>query len=776
VKLVMAKRGGGMGMGGRGGGMQFGKIGLKLDRMNLHALADRQNEEGVEEEDKQAGSFGSFGKKAPPPKPASKPMSDIRNEVDDGATEADSQKEDGEKRPEEEDSMMKVMGFGSFSSTHKSNSTGHEKSAKLRMEEESKRRAMRFDVDTMFKSAAASAQQRNMEANLKLEEEGRAGLQGRKSSFIVPAGEKEKKKEVESGEADSDEEDSDDDAVGPMPPPSAPIEKTKKSNKSQEGDDSEDDDDDEDDDEEGGGEDDPVNRLPWTHEIQLRHGEKAITSLALDPGGARVLSGGIDYELKFWDFAGMDPSLRSFRGKKPVESHAINDLKYSASGDKILVCGNLAQYKVLGRDGDELFESVKGDMYVLDQSRNKGHTARINAGCWHPKIKEEFMTCADDGTMRLWLMENQGKKSKSVIKTKNRKSGLKCHPTSCTYSRDGLLCCGACNDGSIQMWDHRKHFVNTALQLNDAHGFGEPITGVQFGYDNRMLATRSNDSTLKLWDIRNFKKAVNVAEDLYSRYAQTDVEFSPDDRLVVTGTSCDKGEEGGKLIFFDKTTFQRAFEMTPTKSHVIRCTWHPKLNQILVGGGDGVVRVFYDPRKSVRGAMLCIVKKRTEAKQSNWLATQRIITPYALPMFKEDKRRQSTTYRQMIKDRKDPKKSHNPDPPMEHKGTGGLVAAGGSTLHSWMAKQIAVKNKDDHIDPRERILRHAEESKNNPYWISPAYKKTQPVPIFRETDPDEPAEKRSKTVANLAGITGAGGYPAQKPERQTKPTSQLGQH
>ena len=83
--------------------------------------------------------------------------------------------------------------------------------------------------------------------------------------------------------------------------------------------------------------------------------------------------------------------------------------------------------------------------------------------------------------------------------------------------RDGLLCCGACNDGSIQMWDHRKNFVNTALQLNDAHGFGEPITGVQFGYDNRMLATRSNDGTLKLWDIRNFKKAVNVAEDLYSR-------------------------------------------------------------------------------------------------------------------------------------------------------------------------------------------------------------------------------------------------------------------
>ena len=58
MKLVMAKRGGGMGMGGRGGGMQFGKIGLKLDRMNLHALAERQNEEVVEEVGRISVSIG----------------------------------------------------------------------------------------------------------------------------------------------------------------------------------------------------------------------------------------------------------------------------------------------------------------------------------------------------------------------------------------------------------------------------------------------------------------------------------------------------------------------------------------------------------------------------------------------------------------------------------------------------------------------------------------------------------------------------------------------
>ena len=60
-----------------------------------------------------------------------------------------------------------------------------------------------------------------------------------------------------------------------------------------------------------------------------------------------------------------------------------------------------------------------------------------------------------------------------------------------------------------------------------------------------------------------------------------------------------------------------------------------------------------------------------------------------------------------------------------------------------MSLQISIKNKDDHIDPRERILRHAKESEDNPYWISPAYKRTQPKPVWHEGD--APPEKLTKT-------------------------------
>ena len=251
------------------------------------------------------------------------------------------------------------------------------------------------------------------------------------------------------------------------------------------------------------------------------------------------------------------------------------------------------------------------------------------------------------------------------------------------------------------------------------------------------------DETLKLWDVRYFKNPVKSTGDLFSRFDNTECCFSPDDRMIITGTSMGKNEKAGRLIFFNRDTFEKVTDIEIENAHVIRSRWHPKLNQLLVGSGDGVVRVYYDPEKSVNGAKLCTIRKKSRAKVNSYVTSQHIITPYSLPMFRED--RQRSTKRQEEKARKDPIKSKRPDLPLGMKGTGGRVTSGGSTLHSWMAKQISVKNKDDHIDPRERILRHAEESTKNPYWISPAYTKTQPEPVFQEHKEDEPPEKKTRT-------------------------------
>jgi hypothetical protein len=53
-------------------------------------------------------------------------------------------------------------------------------------------------------------------------------------------------------------------------------------------------------------------------------------------------------------------------------------------------------------------------------------------------------------------------------------------------------------------------------------------------YETNFL--RSNDETMKLWDIRSFKRYVNMADGLFSRFDQTDCSFSPDNRMVITGS------------------------------------------------------------------------------------------------------------------------------------------------------------------------------------------------------------------------------------------------
>lgn len=483
-------------------------------------------------------------------------------------------------------------------------------------------------------------------------------------------------------------------------------------------------------------------RIPNTHEVEMLHGNKAVVAVAVDPSGARLATGSIDYDVSFWDFAGMDSSIRSFRTLQPCENHPIKALQYSATGDSILVVSGSAQAKVLDRDGFEVLECVKGDQYITDMARTKGHTAALNSGCWHPQIREEFMTCSQDGTMRLWLTDNP-KQHKAVIKPRQQ-GGLKVSPTSCVFSRDGNTVACGCFDGSIQMWDHRKNFVNTTALLRDAHQKQSEITSIAHSYLSSYLASRGNDDTLKLWDLRNFKKPLHVFENLFSRYEQTDCGFSPDDTMVFTGVSLQKGQDVGRLLFFDTKTFKLVTKIAVTRSHVIKAVWHAKLNQIFVGCGNGVVKCYYDDKRSLRGAKLCVVKSHRKKLSVEVVSSQQIITPHALPLFRQEKLR--TSKKKMEKERLDPVKSHRPDLPITS-GQGGRVAASGSTLSSFVIRNLGLsKRVNDEQDPREAILKYAKEAEENPFWVTPAYKRNQPTPIFQNDGGDGPSEtKKSKT-------------------------------
>lgn len=548
-------------------------------------------------------------------------------------------------------------------------------------------------------------------------------------------------------ESENDGDDDDEDLIGPPVPKDFLQTEENKISKIKISDSRNVDDDDDDGDEADSDDDntDISSAIPVDDEVSIIHGTKAVVALAVDPAGARLASGSVDYEVKFWDFAGMDSSLQSFRTMNPCGNHPIKALQYSSTGDTVLVVSGMSQAKVLDRDGHEVLECVKGDQYVADMARTKGHTAPLTSGCWHPRQKDEFLTSSEDSTCRLWDLKKPFTQ-KNVIKCRAQ-NGLKTIPTTCAYSRDGNLVACACMDGSIQMWDHRKMFVNTALLLRNAHEPGTETSCIAFSYLGSLIVTRGCDDTLKLWDIRSFKKPVNIVSNIYSRYGTTDCAFSPDDTIIVTGESLKRGETNGKMLFYDTKTLNKIKEVVVTDSHVIRTVWHPRLQQIFVGCGNGIVKVYYNETRSIRGAKLCAVKMRKKTKQVEVVAAQQIITPHALPMFRQEKPK--STRKKMEKERLDPVKSHRPDLPIKS-GQGGRVATSGSTLSSYVIRNLGLSKKiEDDQDPREAILRYAKEAEENPYWIAPAYSKTQPKTIFQseggegETT-EEPPNKKTK--------------------------------
>jgi len=472
--------------------------------------------------------------------------------------------------------------------------------------------------------------------------------------------------------------------------------------------------------------------IPATHEIRLDHGSKAISALGLDPSGSRLTTGSYDFEMRFWDFAGMDRTLQSFRHLTPCECHHMMNIQFTCTGENLVVAAN-AQAKLYDRDGHEILQCVKGDQYLNDMYKTKGHTAMLNDGCCHPKQKQEFLTCSNDGTIRTWDAQQEGKKCKTVRKCKS-KSGHRTQPTCCCYSRDGKIIAAATNDGSIMTWDERMK-IHTSSLVRNAHTQGSDTSSIEFSHDNLNICTRGGDDTVKLWDVRSFKHPVATASDLDNFFPVTDCTFSPNDKLIMTGISVRKDQgKPGKLVFLDRTDLSVVTEMNISQSSVIRCLWHPKLNQVMAGTADGKAVVLYDAQKSQRGAKLCVVKKRKKINQAEVFVRHRIITPYSLPLYREDRER--STKKQEEKDRRDPKKSRRPQPPLTTRGgAGGRLKAHGSTLASFVMKTIA-KDKYDDTNPREAILRHAEAAKNDPKWVSHAYKSTQPDTIFQTEDPD----------------------------------------
>ncbi|KAG0211686.1 hypothetical protein BGX28_007580 [Mortierella sp. GBA30] len=506
-------------------------------------------------------------------------------------------------------------------------------------------------------------------------------------------------------------------------------------------DDSDDDNDDEDDDRDAISDRPSSSVLPISHEIALNEHSKTISAMALDPAGARLVTGGYDFNLCFWDFAGMDTRFRPFRSMEPCGAHQIHDLKYSLTGDKILIISGEAKARIYDRNGLEVAEYQKGDPYIRDLRLTSGHVAALTSGAWHPYTKDRFITSSTDGTIRLWDVENIRKQA-DVIAYKTKERGGRTAVTSVAYSSDGKIIAGAGADGTVSLHPSTGPFLRPIHTIENAHTRGTETSSIIFSRDSQRMVTRGGDDTVKMWDTRNLKHPVSVAEDLAVLNAESNVIFSPDERLILTGTGVKKNEGYGKICMLNSENLEIVRTLSVSQSSVVRVLWHDKLNQIIAGSADGVARVYYDPEVSTKGAKLCATKTPKKRAVDDYEIDRPIITPHALPMFKEDNNKMRSNKRKQEKMRSDPLASRRPEMPLTGPGKGGKV---GTNLTQHVLTDV-VKDTMREEDPRAALLKYAEVTEQDPQWITPAYKKSQPKTVYdeREDGDDHRELKRKK--------------------------------
>lgn len=531
--------------------------------------------------------------------------------------------------------------------------------------------------------------------------------------------------------------------------------------------------------------------LPLQTEAQLgSEHDSYVSCLSLESSGNRLVSASLDGTAKLWDFNAMDRTLLSFCTLNPLQQCALRVATFSPSGAHILFAGADSTAVLTDRDGNQFASTTRGDMYLVDATHTKGHTAPIHAALWghHQLTSQSIVTASADATVRLWDVhsasfsqsasykqkQTRDLKQTALFKIRSRRGGKSAAlaadwaPTNVTSEGVGVVAV-ACADGVVRLIDPRVRDGRAlnSCEISENHDMINIKSSSSSSFDS-LIALRAGDD-LHVLDTRQFTKPVRKFTGLPNAVSETGIALVDKGGLyMLTGTSVRKNSAAsGELCIFNVHQTEQNKPLHTVKApqgcgSIVAVLYHQAVHQVLYGTADGTIHVRYDESKgSNRGVLQCLSRSHVRRKHGvASVGVGPVLSGNEVFMGLRGRGRgrghgrgrgAQGQARVSYQDR------------LRSALTGQDVAVDGPSANpkskrprlSYENGQLASSTGQDESkgdgsdewsrDPREAILKFADVADKNPKFTK-AYEKTQPVRLLSEKTAEQEEEESRQSV------------------------------